>query len=216
MIQGIVFDLDGTLVDSLSATIEAFNQGILRFGGRRHTAAEVMAYFGPGESEILAKIVGPHNADAAYQASREYMDSHMGEIPLHDGVPELLDHLKSENIPISIFTGRSWDTTELILKHHRILDRFVTVVASDHVDFPKPAPEGLQLALSRMNIHPQNSLFVGDSHADMMASQAAGSHGVAALWDLLADRKAIEPYDPAHWAKHPSEIIEIYRTSNKN
>lgn len=94
----------------------------------------------------------------------------------------------------------------MILKHHRLLDRFVTIVANDHVGNPKPSPEGLFLALSRMKLDPKDVLFVGDSPVDMMASRAAGSQGVAALWDLLAKRDLLEPYQPHHWATHPVEI----------
>src|SRR5688500_12179255 len=132
-IQGIVFDLDGTLVDSLSVTFEAFNHGIERAGGKRHGPLELLSYFGPGEGAIFAKIVGQDRAEEAYQACKEYLDANMAKVPLHSGVADLLGRLRKARIPISIFTGRSWDTTEMILKHHGILDHFVSVIAHDHV-----------------------------------------------------------------------------------
>lgn len=210
MLKGIVFDLDGTLVDSLSATFDAFNHGIVSLGGRKHTPQEIMSHFGPGEGEIFARILGPDKADAAYRASREYMDANLHRVPLHEGVAELLDVLKSRSIPISIFTGRSWNTTEMILRHHGLLDRFVTVVANDHVDFPKPSPAGLHLALGRMNLDPAQVLYVGDSEVDIRAAHSAGSNGVAALWDLMADRTALERHTPHHWAESPGRVLEIY------
>lgn len=210
-VKGVVFDLDGTLVDSLGATFEAFNYGIVKLGGREHSPKEIMAYFGPGEDEIFAQIVGRDKAAAAYQASRDYLDAHLGEVPLHSGVGELLETLKSNGVPISIFTGRSWVTTEMILRHHGLLDRFVTVVANDHVDSPKPSPAGLHLALSRMKMAPEDVLFVGDSPMDMIASQAAGSRGVAALWDLTAKRDLLSPHDPHHWATHPMDVWRVFQ-----
>ncbi len=209
MIKGIVFDLDGTLVDSLSTTFDAFNYGILKLGGRKHTPEEIMRYFGTGEGEIFAQILGAEKAEAAYQACRDYTDEHLAQIPLHSGVGELLEKLKSTGIPIAIFTGRSWPTTEMILKYHRLLDRFITVVANDHVSSPKPSPEGLHLVLSRMKIEASQTLFVGDSPMDMIASQRAGSRGVAALWDLQAERQALEPHEPHHWAQHPLDVWEV-------
>ena len=212
--KGIVFDLDGTLVDSLSVTFDGFNYGISQEGGRIHTPEEIMSYFGPGEGEIFSKILGPEKAQAAYESFQKYMDSHLAKMPLHAGVKELLATLKSENIPLSIFTGRSWNTTELILKHHGLLNRFVTVVSHDHVISPKPSPEGLYLATSRMKLDPAEVFFVGDSPVDILASRAAGSQGIAALWDLRASQSSLQAYEPDHWAWHPKEIMTLFLESH--
>lgn len=209
-IKGIVFDLDGTLVDSLSTTFDAFNHGISQHGGRLHTPHEIMAHFGTGETQIFAKLVGREKADQAYETFRAYVDQNIHRVPLHPGAGELLERLKSQGVPISIFTGRSWDTTELILTHHGLLDRFVTVVADDHVGHSKPSPEGLHLALSRMKLEPGQVLFVGDSAMDIRAAHSAGSNGVAALWDLLADREQLELHTPHHWAEKPAQVWEIF------
>jgi pyrophosphatase PpaX len=211
--KGILFDLDGTLVDSLTATFEAFNHGIVSHGGREHTPQEILAYFGPGEGEIFAQILGLDQAASAYQASRDYMDANMGRVPLHEGVGDLLERMKSAGVPVSIVTGRSWETTELILRHHGLLDRFVTVVANDHVTSPKPSPEGLRLALSRMGLDPADTCYVGDSPVDMQAARSAGASGVAALWDLLANRENLEKFDPHHFAEHPSSVWEYWLRS---
>lgn len=210
MLKGIVFDLDGTLVDSLRTTFDAFNYAIVSFGGKAKTPDEIMAYFGTGEDEIFTRILGADRAAAAYAECVKYMDGNLGRVPLHEGVGDLLEKLKSNGVPISIFTGRSWDTTEMILKHHGIFDRFITVVANDHVASPKPSPEGLHLALKRMKLDPHQVLFIGDSPMDILASRSAGAQGVAALWDLLAERAQLEKHDPHHWAEHPREIWEIF------
>ncbi len=210
MIQGIVFDLDGTLVDSLGVTFDAFNHGILQAGGKKHTPDEIMHYFGTGEDEIFKQILGQDSAPQAFSEFRDYMDAHLTQVPLHSGAGDLLEKLKSKAVPISIFTGRSWDTTEMILRYHGLLDRFITIVAHDHVDFPKPSPAGLHIALSKMKLQPTEVLFVGDSPVDMMASRAAGAPGVAALWDLLAKRELMAPHAPSHWATQPQQVWEIY------
>lgn len=209
--KGVVFDLDGTLVDSLATTFDAFNHGIVLCGVRPHTADEIIAHFGPGEAEIFARIVGKDRAQEAYAACRRYLDEHLEDVPLHDGVLPLLDALAENRIPISIVTGRSWNTTEVILRHHGLLDRFVTVVANDHVPHPKPAPDGIRLALERMSLRPEETVYVGDSAVDIQASRSAGSGSVAALWDGLASREALAIHDPHHWANHPSELLQLVR-----
>jgi len=208
-IRGIVFDLDGTLADSLSMTFDAFNHAITRLGGKRHSPQEIMAYFGAGEGAIFAKILGQERADEAYELSMKYTDEHLGEVPLFTGIPELLAKMEKAKIPCSIFTGRSWPTTQLILEHHGLSNRFETVVCHDHVRESKPSPEGLHLCLERMRLHPQEVLFVGDSHHDIRAGHSAGSRPVAALWDLLADRELLARYKPSHFAETPDELWEL-------
>lgn len=209
--RGVLFDLDGTLVDSLSVTVEAFNQGILSQGGKRHTFEELSRYFGPRESKVFEAIVGEDLADAAYSVCRAYLDQNMGRLPLHAGVREVLDSLKQASVPVSIVTGRSWDTTELILKHHGILDRFVTVVADNHVSQPKPAPDGLALALGRMGLGPKEVFYVGDSGMDMLAAKRVGCAGVAALWDRLANPAQLALHAPAFFARDPAQVLDFLR-----
>jgi HAD superfamily hydrolase (TIGR01509 family) len=202
-LKGIIFDLDGTLVDSLSTTFDAFNHAIVAHGGQPLTPQQIMAYFGPGEGQIFARILGQEKAAPAYHLCRAYLDENIGRVPLHQGIGDVLEHLKSRGLPVAIVTGRSWDTTEIILKHHGILDRFVTVIANDHVGSPKPSPEGIRLALSRLGLEPVQAAYVGDSWVDMRASRTAGTLSIGALWDLMADRRALEAHDPHHLLERP-------------
>ncbi len=211
MTKGIVFDLDGTLIDSLAITIEAFNRGITHFGLPQKSPQEILSYFGPGEGEIFEKIVGKKDAAQAYQVARAYMDAHVGKIPLHDGVAELLGKIRAQEIPMSIFTGRGQETTEMILNYHQIKNQFVSVITSDHVEQPKPSPEGLFKVLEKMNMNPSDILFVGDSPVDMQAAHVSGANGVAALWDIMAERQGLELWKPKHWAKKPAEVWEIVK-----
>lgn len=209
MFKGIIFDLDGTLVDSLSLTFEAFHLGIASQGVRPHSREEIMRHFGTGEDEILKKIVGPEKAEKAYQAVCDYLNSNIAKVPLHSGIADLLETLKSQSIPLSIFTGRSWETTQIILKHHQLLDRFVSVIANDHVESPKPSPEGLHQALTQMKLFPKDVIFVGDSDLDILAAHRAGIFSVAAIWDLLAHRENLARHTPDYWATHPSELLPL-------
>lgn len=215
MLKGILFDLDGTLVDSLSATLEAFNLSIVSQGGKSRTASEILKYFGPGEGRIFERIlkedgISGEKAQVAYELCRDHLNQNMGKLPLHIGVPELLEKIKSAGVPVSIVTGRGWETTEMILKHHRILDRFTKVIANDHVGSPKPSPEGIQIALKEMRLEPADAIYVGDSWVDIRAAHSAGCQGVAALWDLMVDRELLEEHKPHHWAEKSEQIWEIY------
>ncbi len=209
-LKGIVFDLDGTLVDSLGVTFAGFNHALTSMNIRAHSVEEITTHFGTGEDQIFAKLVGKERAQEAYSRFQRYMDENVNRVPLHEGVAELLKNIHQHQVPTSIFTGRSWNTTETILRYHGLLNSFVTIVANDHVALPKPSPEGLHLALSRMKLTPEEVLFIGDSPADLIASRAAGTQGVAALWDHLADQQLLAPHQPRHWASHPEEIWTLW------
>ncbi|MGK5082791.1 HAD-IA family hydrolase [Bdellovibrionota bacterium FG-1] len=211
-LKGIVFDLDGTLVDSLAVTFDAFNHGFINQGGTRRTPSEIMSYFGPGERQIFAAILGDSRADAAYLACRNYLDQNLHRVPLHAGISDLLQSLSEAGIAISVVTGRSWNTTEVILGHHGLLQSFVTVVANDHVSMPKPDPEGIQLACKRMGLNPAEILYVGDMAVDIQAARAAGSGSVAAFWDPSVKREDLLAHAPNHWAHHPIEISKICKS----
>lgn len=214
-LKGIVFDLDGTLVDSLKVTFDAFNLGITHFGGRPHTGEEIMGHFGPGEGQILARIVGPENAEVATRMARAHLEANLAQVPLHEGVAELLERLKSSGVEISIVTGRSWDATERILNHHDLLDRFVTVIAHDHVESSKPSPEGILLALGRMRLKPLDCCYVGDSPMDMKAASQAGMPGVAALWDPMSKRQDLLNAGAQIFAQHPMDVWQYWISARR-
>ena len=215
--KGILFDLDGTLVDSLSMTFDAFNHGIQVAGSTTKTPDEIMAHFGMGEDAIFERLVGKEKAAMAYEACVSYTDAHLPETPLHSGVLELLTQFKTARVPMSIVTGRSWNTTELILRHHGILSDFVTVIAHDHVNSGKPSPEGLELALSRMKLTAAETCYVGDSPMDIQAARRAGMEGIAALWDRLATRERFEAlpahHRPHHWTEHPAQVWDYFNAT---
>jgi HAD superfamily hydrolase (TIGR01549 family) len=213
MIQGIIFDLDGTLVDSLGTTFAAFNHALEALGAPRCTPREIMAHFGGGEIRIFEKLLGSRaQAEKAVLIYQAYMIAHQGRVPLFEGVPELLQALRAAGMPLAIFTGRGSETTEVILAQHSLRERFVTVVCDDHVSQSKPSPEGLLLCLERMKIAPERALFVGDHPHDLRAAHAAGAVPVAALWDGLADRAQLEPLKPRHWVQRPADVLRLLRS----
>lgn len=208
-VRGIVFDFDGTLVDSLELTLQAFNVGIVAQGGVHHSWAELSRHFGTGEDRIFATILGEQRGAAGYAAYTAHLAANLDAVVAHSGVIEMLDELRSREIPIAIFTGRSWPTTQMILQHRGWQERFVTVVANDHVARPKPSPDGIALTLGRMGLEPHEAIYVGDSTVDILAAHAAGAQAVAALWDSRVDQAALRALDPSYFAHHPSDLLKL-------
>lgn len=207
MLKGILFDLDGTLVDSLKVAFDGFNHVFQTHGAAAKTPREIMAMFGPGERKIFAQVVGDANAEAASLAYANYTRSRMGESPLFPGIPELIAELSDRRIPMSIVTGRGRESTEIILKHHGIGEKFVKIICHEDVSSSKPSPEGIQLALQSMGLAPENTAYVGDMWMDVRAAHRAGCRAISAMWDSVYDHESVEKEKPHVFVETPRNLL---------
>lgn len=211
--QGIIFDCDGTLVNSLDQALLSFQYALKKVGAGECTPEQIKQHFGAGADRILLAILS--DKERALEAFDYFID-HQSELAyethLHPGVRELLDQLSSEGVPMAIVTGRHARDLEVVLKPHKLADYFVALVADSHLPKSKPAPDGILMAAERMGLLPQNTLYVGDSPTDIQAAHAARSVPVAALWDSLAKPEELHREDPAFMARTPDEVGSFFKT----
>ena len=191
MLKGILFDLDGTLVDSLNLTFKGFNEVFQTYGQPPKTPQEILGLFGPGEVKIFEKCVGAENAQQALEQFVHYTRSRVSEAPLFDGAREVLETCERLGLKIGIVTGRGRESADLILKHHGIRHHFPIVVTHDDVSSSKPSPEGIHLALKHLELSPEQAVYVGDMWMDVRAAKRAGCRAISATWDLAYDHESV-------------------------
>lgn len=181
-LAAVVFDLDGTLVDT-----------------RRVVAAAHAASLGefPPLDHLLGRV--PRGADAAAYHRRLAELAH--ELAPYPGVRELLERLP---LPAAVVTGASREAAELVLEATGLRGSFAAVVAADDVRRPKPHPEGLQLACERLGVEPGQVAYVGDLAGDAAAARACGALAVGAGW---AAHAAVAEAD--HAVGHPGELLAL-------
>lgn len=205
--HGIIFDCDGTLVDSMAQALESFNFALAMVGEKPRPPEAIKKYFGAGADRILIRILG--DEEKGLTAFQHYID-HQSELAdqteLHAGVRALLDRLTKEGVPMAVVTGRHARDLEVLLKPHHLSDYFVTLVADNHAPNSKPAPDGVLLAAERMGLPPAHTFYVGDAIYDMQAAHAAGSVAVAALWDRLAKLDELTAEQPVLVAHSPDDV----------
>jgi phosphoglycolate phosphatase/pyrophosphatase PpaX len=183
MIRGVLFDLDGTLVDTWDLYIEAYTRALEPHFKRRLTLEELVALRPTSELRLLRRALPPPDREAAHREFlRLYRDLHPSLFGgVYPGVPDMLAALRGMGLSLGIVTGKSRAAWEITARHAR-LGSFQVIVTDEDVGEAKPSPEGLALALLRLSLSPAEAVFVGDSIGDAGAAGTAGVRFAAALW----------------------------------
>lgn len=186
----VIFDLDGTLINTKRLYIEAYRRAILPYVGRELSRDEILALRPRCEIRFLRDVVGPDHLERCLaDFRRAYAELHPEHFRgIYPGIPELLSGLRRARIPLGIVTGKSRSSWE-ISSRHAPLGEFDTLVFADDVAEPKPDPEGLRIALGRLGADPGRTYYLGDSLSDMEAARAAGVRPAAALWAWKPGRR---------------------------
>lgn len=210
--HGIIFDCDGTLVNSLDQALESFNFALDQLGEKPRSPDEIKKYFGAAADRILISLIGDREKGLkAFEAYKDHQTLLAPRISLHEGVRELLETLAAHKVPMSVVTGRHEEDLEILLKPHKIHHYFVTLIADSQLPHSKPAPDGILLAASRMGIDPAHAIYVGDSQSDVQAAHAAGAQAVAALWDPLAKPELMALERPRYSVRRPIDVWESFK-----
>lgn len=212
MKYGLIFDCDGTLVDSLGAALESFNYALVAIGEKPRTIDEIKKFFGAGADRILTNLLGDQKKGLlAFEAYVNHQSELAKEMKLHNGISQLLEIASAAGVPMGVVTGRHARDMEVVLAPHKISDYFQVLIADSHLPHSKPAPDGILMAASKMGLDPKNVCYVGDSVMDIQASHAAGCTAVAALWDVLVKEKSMRNERPHFMARTPTDVWRFFR-----
>ena len=179
----VLFDVDGTLVDTWELYIEAYLRTFERYLGRRLTFEELRALRPRSERGVLSRTLPERSLDRVHD---DFLDHYAR---LHDelfegvyrGAGELLDALRSRGVRLGVVTGKSRGAWR-ITREAAELGSFEAVICDDDVPEPKPSPAGIRTALDRMGVGPEGVVYVGDSVGDAGAARRAGVRFAAAVW----------------------------------
>ena len=200
-LEAIVFDMDGTLVESQAVIPAAYIATVSSLGGRRYSPAEVVEAYSIGPPPaLLTHLLGrPATQDDLERYYLRLADGADG-ICVYPGIEEALAALVGV-VPLAVFTGASLRACRLLMEQTGLAGYFDTLVGADEVPHPKPAPDGILLACERLGARPEASAYVGDAPIDLLAARRAGTLAVAAGWghqfasDEPADLVLAEPGD---------------------
>lgn len=187
MVVNLVWDTDGTLVDSTTVVPEAFVGAVTALGGPRVDHDRVIAAYSLGVPEVmLAELLGRPLLDGEVEAYYERL--HGARLQPYPGVISALKALRAAGHPVVVFTGAAVRGAGTLLEAAGL--EVDVLVGGDMVDSPKPAPDGLHLAAKLLEVSAHDLIYIGDAPTDLQAARAAGALAAAARWGHLYDPQA--------------------------
>ena len=170
----VVFDFDGTLVDSDLALVKVGLKMSEHFLIKKDVSIDDFLFLnGPSLDESLPLLFPGYDLKELRDAYYKLAPDSAKDVTLFPRVRELLRKLKEKKIDIAIFTSRSRFSTELILKRHGLLSKFKVIVCGDDGFARKPSGEGLTHLIKKAGTKPEKTLFVGDNWRDILAGKDA-------------------------------------------
>lgn len=184
-ITAVIFDLDGTLVDSLGGITEALAEALADCGFPPVPAERVREIVGDGPFSLCRRAVGAGAADeetvarVLHRFRFRYAREPMRGTAAYPGVPAILDRLGGR--PLGVCTNKGRVVTDLVLGALGITPKLAAVVAEDDLPYRKPDPRPIRLLAERLGSPPETTLVVGDGPQDAMAARNAGALSCAVL-----------------------------------
>lgn len=213
-IKCILFDLDGTLLDTAADLVSALN-AVLRAEGREpYTLAQARHTVSHGSIGMLELAFGREQTAAELAHRREvFLDYYQANISCHsrlfEAMPEVLAALEGDNIPWGIVTNKPEYLTFPLLTALDLHRRPRCIIGGDTLAVAKPHPQPLWLAAEQCGVAPQHCLYIGDAERDIVAGRAAGMKTLIAEWGYLnpnnehhdwpADGSIASPADILAW-----------------
>jgi len=206
--EAVVFDLDGTIVDSVELITVSFQHAVREVLGIELTAEESIAHVGRPLLEQMT-IFSPEHADELVTTYREFNHRvHDRMLTLYDGILHLLDSLQTAGVKMGLVTSKSRYTTQMAFDLTGIESYFDAVVCADESPRNKPFGDPILLCLERLGVAPVRAAYVGDSPADIQAAHAAGVEAIGVAWGVFpVDTLVAEK--PGRLVHTVSELMEV-------
>jgi len=208
--RGVIFDLDGTLVDSLGDIAAAMNRSLAARGLPTHPVDAYRTFIGEGVQKLAERVLPPGHQDEkaallqAYQA--DYAEHLLETSTPYPGIPELLDALAARGLPMAVLSNKPDAPTRRIVE--ALLGRWrFQAVAGERPGVPRKPDPAAALELARaMDVAAPAVSFVGDTLVDVFTARAAGMRPLGVLWGFRAREVAAAGVPTV---QHPRELLSL-------
>jgi len=208
--QTLLFDLDGTLIDSVGLIFASYNHTLRVHRGEERDDDYWLTKLGtPLRTQLAEFSDDPVEVEAMATTYREHNHGlHDELVRAYDGIVELFQALESRSNSLGLVTSKSQLGARKGLELIGIDDRFETLVCLEDVDRHKPHPAPVLKALERMSVPAQSAIYIGDSPHDLLSGRAAGTATAAVAWGPFP-RAELDACDPDHWLETPADLLAL-------
>lgn len=211
-IKLVVFDLDGTLANTLPLCIQAFRQSVEPLINRSITDSEIIATFGPSEEGTIKQLAPDYYDRGVADYLSLYENLHEMCPEPFEGIRDLLEWLNEKKLPIALVTGKGLYSTEISLKRFGIRHFFQHIETGSSVG-PRKV-DGIKAVLTHYpNITTKEVIYVGDAPSDVEACKIVGVPIVAAAWAETAEPEKLIPLAPEHIFFHLEDFAYWLKNS---
>ncbi|MEK4146391.1 pyrophosphatase PpaX [Robertmurraya sp. FSL W8-0741] len=207
-ITTLLFDLDGTLIDTNELIIQSFLHTLEQYYPGAYKREDVLPFMGPTLTETFASM----NAEKVEEMTNVYrtfnIAHHDDLVTEFEGVRETVAVLKEKGFKLGIVTTKRLAVVEKGLRLTKLESYFDVVVALDHVTKAKPDPEPIVKALAQLDSIPEEAMMIGDNFHDIVGGKNAGTKTAGVAWSLKG-KAFLEQYDPDFMLEHMSDLFEI-------
>lgn len=207
-IKNILFDLDGTLLDTNELIIQSFQHTYQKHLNKQVDKEDIIKTFG----EILQITLDREFGDVSGEAIKTYRNFQVGKfeklISIHNGVKEGVIKLHEQGYKLGVVTSRLNESSIMGLNHFGLMEYFDIIIGADDTDKHKPDPAPALMALKKLGGKPGETILVGDSPFDVLCGKNAGIISVVVGWSALP-MDMILKYEPDYVVESMEEFIAL-------
>ncbi|PLR67305.1 MULTISPECIES: pyrophosphatase PpaX [Bacillaceae] len=207
-INTVLFDLDGTLINTNDLIIESFLHTLNLYYPNKYGREDVLPFLGPTLHETFVKM-DPLRVDEMIAVYRKFNhDQHDALVTQFETVYETVQTLHEKGYKLGIVTTKIRQTVNMGLKLTGLDQFFETVVTLDDVEHAKPHPEPVLLALKQLGSLPEEAIMVGDNHHDIDSGKAAGTKTAGVAWTIKGIQH-LERFKPDYMLHRMSDLLNV-------
>lgn len=203
--QAVLFDLDGTLIDTAPDFVSVLNRQLLAHGRHPLPPARIRSVVSQGSKAVVAlgfADLYPADSDDFERLRQEFLDTYLRHVAdesrLFPGMDELLSGLEARGTPWGIVTNKPSRYTTPLLEALGLAPRCAVAICPDMVNHSKPHPEPMLKAAAEIRVAPAACVYVGDHRRDIEAGRNAGMATVAAAWGYILEGETARDWEADH------------------